>query len=380
MGRIGLLWGLGALLGGMVMSGMTGCKSEPAPAPVPVATPAPAPATSVTAPANESLTQSETPQCDGCIPVNVSNFVRAETDRTLLGAEKQGGFGKFEHFRTGVPVDKQVVPRSNEDTLYSVAVWDLNAGPVTVTLPDSGKRFETMIVIDEDHYVHGVFYGKGAHTLTKQGIGTRYVFTGVRILVNPNDANDVNAVHALQDAIKVQQKSAGTLELPKWEEASQTKTREALTALGDQLPDLRHAFGAKGELDPVRHLIATATAWGGNPDRDAIYLTRVPELNDGSTVQRLVVNKVPVDGFWSVTVYDAKGYLDANKFNSYSVNSVTAKKEADGSVAVQFGGCDGVVPNCLPIMRGWNYTVRLYRPRAEIVSGRWTFPQTQTVQ
>jgi hypothetical protein len=233
-----------------------------------------------------------------------------------------------------------------------------------------------MMVVDEDHYVHGVYYGKGTHTLTKEGIGTRYVLSAVRILVNLNDANDVNTAHALQDAIKAQQKGAGALELPKWDEASRTKTRDALTALGDQLPDLRHAFGAKGAVDPVRHLIATATAWGGNPDKDAIYLTRVPELNDGSTVQQLVVNKVPVDGFWSITVYDAKGYLEANKFNSYSVNSLTAKRAEDGPVTVQFGGCDGQVPNCLPIMRGWNYTVRLYRPRPEIVSGKWKFPGT----
>jgi hypothetical protein len=28
---------------------------------------------------------------------------------------------------------------------------------------------------------------------------------------------------------------------------------------------------------------------------------------------------------------------------------------------------------------GWNYTVRLYRPKPEIVSGKWTFPQPQPV-
>jgi hypothetical protein len=41
----------------------------------------------------------------------------------------------------------------------------------------------------------------------------------------------------------------------------------------------------------------------------------------------------------------------------------------------KFGGCDGKIPNCLPIMPGWNYTVRLYRPSAEILSGRWKFPE-----
>jgi hypothetical protein len=31
-------------------------------------------------------------------------------------------------------------------------------------------------------------------------------------------------------------------------------------------------------------------------------------------------------------------------------------------------------PNCLPIMDGWNYIVRLYRPRSEILDGTWSFP------
>jgi hypothetical protein len=41
------------------------------------------------------------------------------------------------------------------------------------------------------------------------------------------------------------------------------------------------------------------------------------------------------------------------------------------------GGCDGKIPNCLPTMAGWNYTVRLYRPRAEILNGKWKFPEPQ---
>ena len=36
---------------------------------------------------------------------------------------------------------------------------------------------------------------------------------------------------------------------------------------------------------------------------------------------------------------------------------------------VQFGGCDGQIGNCLPIVSGWNYMVRLYRPRAAVLRG-----------
>ena len=88
------------------------------------------------------------------------------------------------------------------------------------------------------------------------------------------------------------------------------------------------------------------------------------------------LNRVP-HGFWSVAVYNAAGYFQPNQYNAYSVSSVTAKKREDGSVTIQFGGCDGAVPNCLPITNGWNYTVRLFRPRPEVLDGRWQFPRAQ---
>lgn len=91
------------------------------------------------------------------------------------------------------------------------------------------------------------------------------------------------------------------------------------------------------------------------------------------------VPDVPVDGFWSITVYNAKGYLEPNQYDAYSVNNITTAKNADGSVAVQFGGCDGKIPNCLPSRPGWNYTVRLYRPRAAALSGKWKFPEARPV-
>jgi len=61
----------------------------------------------------------------------------------------------------------------------------------------------------------------------------------------------------------------------------------------------------------------------------------------------------------------------------YTLNNITAKKGGDGSVTIQSGGWDGKTPNVLPIMPGWNYIVRLYRPRAEILDGGWRFPEAK---
>jgi hypothetical protein len=258
-------------------------------------------------------------------------------------------------------------------------VFDYYAGPVTITLPDAGKRFMSMQVIDEDQYTHAVYYGGGRYAMTREEMGTRYGSLVIRILANPKDPEDMNQVHALQDAFKVEQKSSGKYETPNFDPVSQQKVRDALFALGTTILDNKRMFGGRTEVDPVRHLIGSAMLWGGLPEKDALYLNITPNNNDGAAVYKLDVQDVPVDGFWSITVYNAKGYLEPNRYNAYSLNNITAEKSADGSVAVQFGGCDGEISNCLPTMAGWNYMVRFYRPRAEILSGTWKFPEAQRV-
>jgi len=313
------------------------------------------------------------------IPVTVDNFTRAESDLYLGNAVKDGGFGKFHHNRTVAEIDKQFVIRMNRDTLYSAAVFDLDAGTVTITLPNAGKRFMSLQVINEDHYVPTVIYQPGNVTLTRDKAGTRYVLAAVRTLVDPSDPKDVQEVHALQDAIKVSQKNSGRFGVPNWDPASQKKVRDALLVLGSTTSGFKNAFGSKGQVDPVNHLIGTAMGWGGNPQRDATYIGVTPARNDGTTIYKLNVGNVPVRAFWSISVYNAAGYFEKNPYNAYTLNNITAVKNPDGAVSIQFGGCDGKIPNCLPIVKDWNYTVRLYRPRAEILDGKWKFPEAQPV-
>lgn len=309
------------------------------------------------------------------VTVTVDNFVRAESDTYFSTLVKNGGFGKFYHYREPMSIDKQDVVRANRDTLYSGAVLDLDAGSATVKLPDSGKRFRSIFAIDQDEYVPIVIYDAGDYTFTREKIGTRYVLLGLRTLVDPENPDDVKQVHTLQDATRIDQTTTGRFEVPNWDPTSQKAVRDALLVLGATLPDMRHAFGRKGGVDPIRHLIGAASAWGGNPDKEAIYLNVRPTRNDGKTIYSLNVKDVPVDGFWSISVYNGEGYFVKNSLNAYTLNDITAKKNADGSVTVQFGGCDGKIPNCLPIMPGWNYMVRLYRPGAEILNGTWVFPE-----
>lgn len=312
--------------------------------------------------------------------VSPDNFARAESDLYFANIVNDGGFGKFFHNRELSPIDHQIVIRQNRDTLYSAAVFDLDEGPVTITLPEGGGRFMSLQVISEDHYTTNVGYAPGEVTFSRDSVDTRYAAAAVRILADPADTADLAAAHALQDAIGVSQAESGFFEIPPWDPASQKTVRDALITLSTTLTDTKAMFGAKYEVDPVRHLIGSAFAWGGNPERDALYLPVVPPGNDGSTVHRLTVKDVPVDGFWSVTVYDKDGYFTPNPQHAYSVNNVTAVADADDATTVQFGGdALGGAANVLPITEGWSYLVRLYRPRPEILDGSWKFPDAQPV-
>jgi hypothetical protein len=198
--------------------------------------------------------------------------------------------------------------------------------------------------------------------------------TLVRTMVDPRDDNDIATVHKLQDAIGVEQKKVGTFEVPDWDQETLAIVRDTLKRVA---PAVGHqgGFGPRGQVDPIRYLIATATGWGGNPPSDATYVGAFPRQNDGKTVHTLTVGQVPVDGFWSVSVYNANGFFEKNDDDAYTVNNLTANRNDDGTVTVRFGGDAEGVANHIPITPGWNYVVRLYRPRAEILDGSWSFPE-----
>lgn len=90
-------------------------------------------------------------------------------------------------------------------------------------------------VINQNHYKHKIFRGPGEHTLTLDKFDTPFVPLVIWILVNAAAPADIKIANNLQDLMKHQ--------------------------VG--LPDVINTFGSQGQVNKVRHSIATAYGWGG---------------------------------------------------------------------------------------------------------------------
>lgn len=309
--------------------------------------------------------------------VNVDNFVRAETARMFDGIlEMTVSVNQWFHFRVPATVENQPAIRTNRDTLYSGAIVDISDG-ATVTLPDTTGRYMTMNVVNEDHFINRVYGEPGSYELTMAEHGTPYVHLALRTFVDPSDASDIAKVNALQDAVSLDAKSARPYVHPDYEGESLDSTRDALLKVAEGLPDTEGMFGKKVDVDPVRHVLGAAVGWGGLPETEAFYYLETEPRSVGRYT--MTFKNVPVDGFWSVTIYNRDGYLEENSYNSYSLNNVTAVVDDDRTVALNLAHDGDGLSNHLYIMDGWNYALRLYKPHKSVIDKTWRPPTPQPV-
>ena len=313
-------------------------------------------------------------------PVTVANFVRAESDHMIRANMKMvgAGIGEFVHLREPTTPDNQPVIRMNQDTLYSGIVLDMSK-PATITLPEVGGRYMSMHVVNQDHYML-VESEPGTYELTADKVGTRFALLTVRTFYDAGDPDDLAKAHAAQDKIEFSGGGGGPLEIPDWDLDDLAMARKALSDLATLGFDSTYAYGSKDEVRPVDLLVGAAAGWGGLPRTAAYYELGSVEKNDGKTPYAVTVKDVPVDAFWSITVYNAEGYLEANDLGVNSLNNFSAEPNEDGSHTIRFGGCDDGRTNCIPITPGWNYVTRMYQPRKEILDGEWTFPSIEPVK
>jgi hypothetical protein len=151
-------------------------------------------------------------------------------------------------------------------------------------------------------------------------------------------------------------------------------------------------LGRFGNNGLYRSRIALA-GLGALPIEEATYLTAVSDAAgqplDGAHSYRLhVPADVPVDGFWSVTMYareaDGRTYLVANPIDRYSIGNRTPglKRNGDGSIDLILGSAAPAAgtSNWLPTPAGsFRVSFRAYLPRAPFVRGTFVMPAIERV-
>jgi hypothetical protein len=170
--------------------------------------------------------------------VTADNYVRAESDFQMRGyAEAMDCFGKFAVQRTHYDVDNQVTVRGNRDTIYMFGTFDLGSSPLTITMPDPGDRYQSLMLINEDHSIPPAVYGPTTSTLTMEEMGTRYILMCVRTFADPDDPADMAIAQALQDGVVVEQDDIGSLDdMPVWDKEG-VETLRAIHFGGDPEAD-----------------------------------------------------------------------------------------------------------------------------------------------
>ena len=127
---------------------------------------------------------------------------------------------------------------------------------------------------------------------------------------------------------------------------------------------------------------------GALPIEEATYLTAVVDAAgaplDGRSSYRLrVPADIPVDGFWSITMYqredDGRTFLVANPIERYSIGNRTPGlvRNGDGRVDIVMSASAPVAgtANWLPAPAGpFRVSFRAYLPRAPFIQGRFMLP------
>src|SRR5262249_35141221 len=137
----------------------------------------------------------------------------------------------------------------------------------------------------------------------------------------------------------------------------------------------------------LKRAVVAMVGLGANQPEDAIYplcladADSKPLKGENNYVLHFAKDELPpVSAFWSLTMYDAKGYQVANPLDRFALGDRDALKyNADGSLDIyiqhESSGKDKE-SNWLPAPKSGELglTMRLYAPKAEVIDGRWNPP------
>lgn len=179
----------------------------------------------------------------------------------------------------------------------------------------------------------------------------------------------------------------------RWEQAYPTALSKIETDIQNEPVNgwktARKDIGNYGTDYSARAIVSYA-GLGANLPQDALYPgTHVDDKNnqlnaDHNYVLHFPADKIPpVHGFWSLTMYDDKGFFVANPINRYALRGELLPKNPDGSVDIYIQRetpGPAKESNWLPTPASgdFNLMLRTYWPDQKIIDGTWNPPAVTT--
>lgn len=254
------------------------------------------------------------------IGMTPAQYINSESRAFMADFLERAGINAFHHFVGLTKAADKWVVSPNNDTIYSLAIANAREG-FTLELPEVGDRFLSTQIITEDHMTPFYIYGGGTHEFSAEQLQTDFVVVGVRMGTDGTDEDVKVVTESLQPQYKVIG-AATADDLPEVDMELLEKVRAAMLAEYSKLPN---SFGAMQKRvedvsDWEYFTYVTAGAWGLSADENAMYAAGGPKDAKGGDCYLANFPEVPVEAFFSITVYGPEKYLMSDVDNIVSSN------------------------------------------------------------
>ena len=300
--------------------------------------------------------------------VTAATYPTDETSRQMLKSQDLVGVNAFSHKRQLTPTDQQPVVRMNRDTYYSMAVVDVSKG-ASITMPEIPEgKYMSVQPVTEDHRIQAMKYGSGKFDLTTH-VGT-HLYLIIRIDRTFTEAE----VKVIQDKMVIEANSNEKFAAVPVDKESFLEVENALKAKMPPVIKRDGVLALQGMFtDPrdesaeffteEKYQLGAALGWGGARMIDNIY--EISRNFSTDSCYQLTFEDPNNKAFWSVTVYDKKGFM-FNDLANYS--STTAQVNDDGTYTISFG-CGEDALNNLEVANPsgfFNVAIRHYQPSEKV--------------
>jgi len=313
--------------------------------------------------------------------MTAKEFIQAESRAFISNFIGRNGINNWFHFQALANKDDTWVVSPNNDTIYSIVAVNAKDG-FTLVVPDVGERFVSVHILGENHMSPFYLYGGGTYKFTRDQFESDYLALGIRMGTDGTPEDVKHIVNDLQPQYKIlHADSSDTMTRPDTEKM--LKVREAMIKEYDSLPD---TFGVMVDhtskvTDWEKFTYVTAGAWGLSPDHTAMYAPYSLDNVKGGQCYTATYPAVPVDAFFSITVYGQDKFLMADHDNIVSSNQ-NAVVNKDGSFTVIYGNMDCKVKgkNFLYTPQdNWSFLMRAYKPDVSKFSN-YELPEIQAIK